>query len=334
VPTFTSFIDEAPNDSYDYNKYDNNKYDNNSDYNQNDEVKKKDFDYYNLKHIVQNELPENTTDNKDEYSFLKLAIFDDVMKRRLRTLIIKMKRLYNYKYCQNDQKAWAILFDEYQFKTDFKNIEFLSKLIDCVVSLNKLSGVIQDYIFKVIFAENDSQKYDVLKKKFNEIKKPVGNFVSSNVSREVIEMVIEGVSIRKIGSVIRKTVSKPRRVYHVNFRVILPITFAIIIIYAVNHANSAYNKPAYTDLTYTERFTTPQYLTDPLKLYVKFAPYEVDLNNDGKMDGIYYSQEKDCFMVELYSNGSKQLSDWGKLTDYTIKHPEIFMLEKVRDFLK
>ena len=147
------------------------------------------------------------------------------------------------------------------------------------------------------------------------------------------QLVLEGASIRKIRKSIEKRKSKKTIYKDTIFRSIWPIiavSIFLFVVYVIKYTNVE------SDYANIEQITMAQFIypLDTNKNYVKYIPYNVDLNNDGKNDGIYYSPLEDCFMVELYCKDTKQMIDWGKLKDYVDKHPELIYYDEVMGFLK
>ena len=127
------------------------------------------------------------------------SLYDDLMEDKLMSLTTKMQYLYNDIDCRNNLLAWSILFGEYQSKDDFRNIEYLGKLINYILSFDYLAGVIKHYIYEIIFAENNSPEYNMLKKTFNDSIISFHSFVTTyDIPVAVINKVFEGASKREI----------------------------------------------------------------------------------------------------------------------------------------
>jgi len=266
-------------------------------------------------------------------------LYDDLMDNKLMSLTTKMQNLYNDIDCRNNLLAWSILFDEYQSKDDFRNIEYLGKLINYILSFDYLAGVIKHYIYEIIFAENNSPEYNMLKKKFNDSIISFHSLVTTyDIPVAVINKVLEGASKREIKKAWGKVNSKRLRatgrsnseiskkkqaikytgegfgvllIFYVIFRILLSIN-------AVSNMGSQSKYPMPTidaTINYTDILKNINYSIN--------NPLSIDLNSDGTDDGIYYDQQSSCVMVEIYNKNLEKMEQWGTLVDYVKVYPEV-----------
>jgi len=277
-------------------------------------------------------------------------LYDDLMENRLMSLTTKMQCLYNDIDCRNNLKAWSILFDEYQSKDDFRNIEYLGKLINYILSFDYLAGVIKHYIYEIIFAENNSPEYNMLKKTFNDSIISFHSFVTTyDIPVAVINKVFEGASKREIKKAWGKVNPKKLRaigrskseiskkkeaikytgegfgvllIFYVIFRIILSIN-------AVSNNMVSQSKYPLPTIDVTINYT------DVLKnmYYSINNPLSIDLNSDGADDGIYYDQQSSYVMVGIYNKNLKKMEQWGTLVDYVKVYPELKNNNTVSKFL-
>ena len=267
------------------------------------------------------------------------SLYDDLMEDKLMSLTTKMQWLYNDIDCRNNLLAWSILFGEYQSKDDFRNIEYLSKLINYILSFDYLAGVIKHYIYEIIFAENNSPEYNMLKKKFNDSIISFHSLVTTyDIPVAVINKILEGASRREIkkawGKVNPKRlraisrskskISKKKEaikytgegfgvllIFYVIFRILLSIN-------AVSNMGSQSKYPMPTidaTINYTDILKNINYSIN--------NPLSIDLNSDGTDDGIYYDQQSSCVMVEIYNKNLEKMEQWGTLVDYVKVYPEV-----------
>jgi len=277
------------------------------------------------------------------------SLYDDLMEDKLMSLTTKMQYLYNDIDCRNNLLAWSILFGEYQSKDDFRNIEYLSKLINYILSFDYLAGVIKHYIYEIIFAENNSPEYNMLKKKFNDSIISFHSLVTTyDIPVAVINKVLEGASKREIKkawgkinpkrlraiSRSKSKISKKKEaikytgegfgvllIFYVIFRILLSIN-------AVSNMGSQSKYPMPTiDVTinYTDILKNINYSIN--------NPLSIDLNSDGTDDGIYYDQQSSCVMVGIYNKNVKKMEQWGTLVDYVKVYPEVKNNKTVSKFL-
>jgi len=276
-------------------------------------------------------------------------LYDDLMDNKLMSLTTKMQNLYNDIDCRNNLLAWSILFDEYQSKDDFRNIEYLGKLINYILSFDYLAGVIKHYIYEIIFAENNSPEYNMLKKKFNDSIISFHSLVTTyDIPVAVINKVLEGASKREIKKAWGKVNSKRLRatgrsnseiskkkqaikytgegfgvllIFYVIFRILLSIN-------AVSNMGSQSKYPMPTidaTINYTDILKNINYSIN--------NPLSIDLNSDGTDDGIYYDQQSSCVMVEIYNKNLEKMEQWGTLVDYVKVYPEVKNNKTVSKFL-
>jgi len=276
-------------------------------------------------------------------------LYDDLMDNKLMSLTTKMQNLYNDIDCRNNLLAWSILFDEYQSKDDFRNIEYLGKLINYILSFDYLAGVIKHYIYEIIFAENNSPEYNMLKKKFNDSIISFHSLVTTyDIPVAVINKVLEGASKREIKKAWGKVNSKRLRatgrsnseiskkkqaikytgegfgvllIFYVIFRILLSIN-------AVSNMGSQSKYPMPTidaTINYTDILKNINYSIN--------NPLSIDLNSDGTDDGIYYDQQSSCVMVGIYNKNLKKMEQWGTLVDYVKVYPEVKNNKTVSKFL-
>ena len=274
-------------------------------------------------------------------------LYDDLMENRLMSLTNKMQYLYNDIDCRNNLKAWSILFGEYQSKDDFRNIEYLSKLINYILSFDYLAGVIKHYIYEIIFAENNSPEYNMLKKKFNDSIISFHSLVTTyDIPVAVINKVLEGASKREIKKAWGKV--NPKRIRAIGrskseiskkkeaikytgegFGVLLIFYVIFRILLSINAVSNMASQSKYPMPTID---VTINY-TDILKNYSINNPRSIDLNSDGTDDGIYYDQQSSCVMVGIYNKSLKKMQQWGTLVDYVKVYPEVKNNKTVSKFL-
>lgn len=307
-----------------------------------------DNNYLDPNRNEENNMSPINSEHNEDYIYREILVYDDLMENRLMSLTNKMQLLYNDIDCRNSLKAWSILFGEYQSKDDFRNIEYLGKLINYILSFDYLAGIIKHYIYELIFVENNSPEYNMLKKKFNDSIISFDSLVTNyDIPTSVIEKVLEGASKREIKRAWGKENPKRLRAngrsksdiskkkgainYTKDGLIVLFILFVIIrILLKINTVTNKISPSKYTIMPTIE--VTYNYI-DILKRFSMNHPFSIDLNSDGIDDGIYYDNQSNCVMVEIYNKNSKKMEQWETLVDYVKEHPEAKNNDEVSKFL-
>lgn len=134
------------------------------------------FSKYDTK--IKSESPKSQNEDSQQFRYQKVHELDNEKIKRLDILGYQLNKIYNNKLYRNNINAWKVLFENYKYPEDFKNPDFLNEFIMDILKFQKLAKGIQKYIYNIIFKDNNSEEYQVLKLKFNTMKKPLNVYTS------------------------------------------------------------------------------------------------------------------------------------------------------------
>lgn len=244
--------------------------------------------------------------------------FDPAMRGRLLDFLRRMDIIYVDNFMCDSISAWKMLFHYYEYKSDFKNHDFVAAVVDALEQMPKINKKIRIYIGRQLFDSNDDDvKMRYLKERYYN--------QQSYRRKPDIRQQQKKPQLRDIACKLYGRQSKAYKKYNLinNCIALVSICFFGILMaqaFSISH-NDDNEKPKMTisteflngtqgDIVVLEKIEVYK------KRYTKDEPFISDVSGDGYADRVYYDSDTDQFLVEEYDPNTSDYIQVGNVDDY------------------
>lgn len=216
-------------------------------------------------------------------------------------------------------KAWKMLFDYYECKSDFDNHEFVAAVVDVLEQMPKLSKNIRMYMGRQLFgSKNNDVKMRYLKERYYS-QQPYKRKPDIRQQQQQKRLMMREIAGRLYGKQ-----SKAYKKYNLINNCVTVISlciFGVLMAYAFEISGDNDEK--------TEKIIPTKFVTETRgevvilqqrevykEKYPKDSPFLSDVNGDGYADLVYYDSNADEFMVEEYNLETSDYMEAENVNDY------------------